>query len=117
MVYGLPVVWHQNNWVKFPDLGLKIGNYDLVFWVSKSSRQFLDLCLKTKRALVYWFPHKTNGRMKTAHGNVFQANFSCAQSSMKCLISQSSSELWKWHRRLGHLSFDLLYRLSGLGLL
>jgi hypothetical protein len=28
-------------------------------------------------------------------GKVFQANFSCAQSSMKCLISQSSSELWK----------------------
>jgi transposase InsO family protein len=30
---------------------------------------------------------------------------------------QSSSELWKWHRRLGHLSFDLLCRLSGLDLL
>jgi hypothetical protein len=41
-------------------------------------------------------------------GNVFQANFSPAQSSLRCLISQSSSELWKWHRRLGHLSFDLL---------
>jgi transposase InsO family protein len=25
-------------------------------------------------------------------------------------------ELWKWHRRLGHLSFDLLSRLSVLGL-
>jgi hypothetical protein len=41
-------------------------------------------------------------------GNVFQADFSSAQSSLRCLISQSSSELWKWHRRLGHLSFDLL---------
>jgi hypothetical protein len=40
-------------------------------------------------------------------GKVFQADFSFAQSSMKCLISQSSFELWKWHRRLGHLSFDL----------
>ena len=39
---------------------------------------------------------------------VFQADFSFAQSFVKCLISQSSSELWKWHRRLGHLSFDLL---------
>jgi hypothetical protein len=47
--------------------------------------------------------------------NVFQADFSSAQSSLRCLISQSSSELWKWHRRLGHLSFDLLCRLSGLG--
>jgi hypothetical protein len=50
-------------------------------------------------------------------GNVFQADFSSAQSSLRCLISQSSSELWKWHRRLGHLSFNLLCRLSGLGLL
>jgi hypothetical protein len=50
-------------------------------------------------------------------GNVFQADFSFAQSSLRSLISQSSSELWKWHRRLCHLSFDLLCRLSGLGLL
>jgi hypothetical protein len=50
-------------------------------------------------------------------GNIFQADFSSAQSSLKFLISQSSSELWKWHRRLGHLNFNLLCRLSGLGLL
>jgi hypothetical protein len=49
--------------------------------------------------------------------NVFQTDFSSAQSFLMCLISQSSSELWKWHRRLGHLSFDLFCRLSGLGLL
>jgi hypothetical protein len=29
-------------------------------------------------------------------GKVFHADFSFAQSSVKCLISQSSSELWKW---------------------
>jgi hypothetical protein len=50
-------------------------------------------------------------------GKVFLADFSFAQSSMNYLISQSSSKLWKWHRRLCHLSFDLLCRLSGLGLL
>jgi transposase InsO family protein len=50
-------------------------------------------------------------------GNAFQADFSSSQSFLRRLISQSSSELWKWHRRLGHLSFDLLCRLSGLGLL
>jgi hypothetical protein len=49
--------------------------------------------------------------------NVFRADFSLDQSYLRCLLSQSSSELWKWHRRLGHLSFDLLYQLSGLGLL
>jgi hypothetical protein len=50
-------------------------------------------------------------------GNIFQADFTSAQSSLRCLISPSSSELWKWHRTLGHLSFDLLCRLNGLGLL
>jgi hypothetical protein len=37
-------------------------------------------------------------------GNVFLADFSSAQSSLRCLISQSSFELWKWHRRLGHVT-------------
>jgi hypothetical protein len=41
-------------------------------------------------------------------GMVFQGDFSFAQSSMKCLISQSPSELCKWHRRFGHMSFNLL---------
>jgi hypothetical protein len=36
---------------------------------------------------------------------------------VKCLISQSSSELYKWYMRLGHLSFDFLCRFSGLVLL
>jgi hypothetical protein len=34
----------------------------------------------------------------------------------RCFVAGSSGELWKWHRRLGHLSFDLLSRLSGLNL-
>jgi hypothetical protein len=40
--------------------------------------------------------------------NIFQAEFSSAQYSLRCLISQYPSEHSKWHRRLGHLSFDLL---------
>ena len=32
-----------------------------------------------------------------------------------CLLADPSSDLWKWHRRLGHLSFDLLSRHSSLG--
>jgi hypothetical protein len=31
-------------------------------------------------------------------------------------LAGSSSELWKWHRKLGHLSFDHLSRLSKLNL-
>jgi hypothetical protein len=70
--------------------------------------------------------HKSSSPILDSSGNlvcgiscirkVFQA-FSFAQSFVKCLISQSSSELWKWHRRLGHLSFDLSCRLNGLVLL
>jgi hypothetical protein len=61
--------------------------------------------------------HKSNSHVLDSSGkrvcgisrivNVFQADFSSAQSYLRCLISQSSSELCKWHRRLGHLSFNL----------
>jgi hypothetical protein len=48
----------------FPNLGIKNGNYGLVIWASKLSRQFLGLCLKTKRTSVCQLRHKTDGRMK-----------------------------------------------------
>ena len=50
-------------------------------------------------------------------GQVFRADFSRSFGSVHCLATSSSSELWRWHRRLGHLSFDLLSRLSGLNLI
>ena len=50
-------------------------------------------------------------------GHVFRADFSRSFGSSRCLVAGSSSELWKWHRRLGHLSFDLLARLSSLDLI
>ncbi|WVZ51534.1 hypothetical protein U9M48_002671 [Paspalum notatum var. saurae] len=34
-----------------------------------------------------------------------------------CLVASLSADIWKWHRRLGHLSFDLLVRLSLMGLI
>jgi hypothetical protein len=62
--------------------------------------------------------HRSGSRILDTSGNlvcgishidsVFQDDFSFAQSSVKCLITQSSSELCKWHRRLGYLSFELL---------
>ncbi|WVZ83618.1 LOW QUALITY PROTEIN: hypothetical protein U9M48_030746 [Paspalum notatum var. saurae] len=36
--------------------------------------------------------------------------------SAGCYTSPSA-DIWKWHRRLGHLSFDLLVRLSSMGLI
>jgi hypothetical protein len=45
---------------EFPDLGLKIGGFGLVIYASKSSRRFLGLGLKTKRASVCRLRHKTD---------------------------------------------------------
>jgi transposase InsO family protein len=47
---------------------------------------------------------------------VFRAVFSQSSGVEHCFLAGSSSELWKWHRKLGHLSFDLLSRLSKLNL-
>ncbi|WVZ58647.1 LOW QUALITY PROTEIN: hypothetical protein U9M48_008892 [Paspalum notatum var. saurae] len=33
------------------------------------------------------------------------------------LVASPSADIWKWHRRLGHLSFYLLVRLSSMGLI
>jgi hypothetical protein len=42
-------------------------------------------------------------------GQIFRADFSQSVGSSHCLVASVSAELWKWHRRLGHLlSFDLL---------
>jgi hypothetical protein len=49
-------------------------------------------------------------------GQIFRADFSQCVGSSRCLVASVLVELWKWHRRLGHLSFDLLSCLSGLGL-
>jgi hypothetical protein len=49
-------------------------------------------------------------------GQVFRADFSQSFLVERCFFAGSSSVLWKWHRKLGHLSFDLLSRLSKLNL-
>jgi hypothetical protein len=54
--------------------------------------------------------------MVVPEGLVFRADFSQSSGVERCFLAGSSSELWKWHRKLGHLSFDLLYRLSKLNL-
>jgi hypothetical protein len=47
---------------------------------------------------------------------LFRADFSQSSGVERCFLAGSSSELWKWRRKLGHLSFDLLSRLSKLNL-
>jgi transposase InsO family protein len=50
--------------------------------------------------------------MVVPEGQVFRADFSQSSGVDRCFLASSSSELWRWHRKLGHLSFDLLSRLS-----
>jgi hypothetical protein len=54
--------------------------------------------------------------MVVPEGQVFRADFSKSSGVEHCFLAGSSSELCKWHRKLGHLSFDLLSRLSKLNL-
>jgi hypothetical protein len=54
--------------------------------------------------------------MVVPEGQVFRADFSQSSGVERCFLVGSSSELWKWHRKLGHLSFDFLSPLSKLNL-
>jgi hypothetical protein len=54
--------------------------------------------------------------MVVPEGQVFRADFSQSSGVERCFLAGSSIELWKWHKKLGHLSFDLLSRLSKLHL-
>jgi hypothetical protein len=61
------------------------------------------LCSKLKS-------HELSGKGHPNHyaSHTSKAFITSAQSSLRCLLSQTSSKLWMWHRRLGHLSFNLL---------
>ncbi|WVZ63965.1 hypothetical protein U9M48_013553 [Paspalum notatum var. saurae] len=48
---------------------------------------------------------------------VFRVDLTFVSSPARCLVASPSTDIWKWHRRLGHLSFDLLVRLSSMGLI
>jgi hypothetical protein len=54
--------------------------------------------------------------MVIPEGQVFRADFSQSCGVECCFLAGSLSELWEWHRKLGHLMFDLLSRLSKLNL-
>jgi hypothetical protein len=54
--------------------------------------------------------------MVVPKGQVLRADFSQSSGVEHCFLARSLSELWKWHRKLGHLSFDLLSHLSKLSL-
>jgi hypothetical protein len=54
--------------------------------------------------------------MVVPEGQVFRADFSQSSGVERCFLAGSSSELRKWHRKLGHLSFNILSRLSKLNL-
>ncbi|WVZ81006.1 hypothetical protein U9M48_028433 [Paspalum notatum var. saurae] len=50
-------------------------------------------------------------------GQVIRVDLTFVSGLARCLVTSPSADIWKWHRRLGHLSFDLLVRLSSMGLI
>jgi hypothetical protein len=40
--------------------------------------------------------------MVVPEGQVFRADISQSSGIECCFLASSSSELWKWHRKLGH---------------
>ncbi|WVZ97231.1 hypothetical protein U9M48_042781 [Paspalum notatum var. saurae] len=50
-------------------------------------------------------------------GQVFRVDLTSVSGPARCLVASPSADVWKWHRRFGHLSFDLLVRLSSMGLI
>ncbi|WVZ81076.1 hypothetical protein U9M48_028500 [Paspalum notatum var. saurae] len=49
--------------------------------------------------------------------DVFRVDLTSVSGPAHCLVASPSADIWKWHRRLGHLSFDLLVKLSSMGLI
>ncbi|WVZ76282.1 hypothetical protein U9M48_024269 [Paspalum notatum var. saurae] len=41
---------------------------------------------------------------------VFRVDLTSVSGPARCLVASPSADIWKWHRRLGHLSFDLASR-------
>ncbi|WVZ97403.1 hypothetical protein U9M48_042943 [Paspalum notatum var. saurae] len=50
-------------------------------------------------------------------GKVFCVDFLSSSGPSRCFVAGPFSDLWKRHRRHGHLSFDLLAKLSSLDLI
>ncbi|WVZ90696.1 LOW QUALITY PROTEIN: hypothetical protein U9M48_036977 [Paspalum notatum var. saurae] len=50
-------------------------------------------------------------------GQAFRVDLTSVSGSTRCLVAGPSPDIWKWYRRFGHLSFDLLVRLSSMGLI
>jgi hypothetical protein len=83
--------------------------------VSQLLDEGFEVCFKTGCSRVF----DSRGNLVytiVPEGQIFKADFSQCVGSFRCLVAGVSADLWKWHRRLGYLSFDLLSRLSGLGL-
>ncbi|WVZ80600.1 hypothetical protein U9M48_028060 [Paspalum notatum var. saurae] len=45
-------------------------------------------------------------------GRVFRVDLTSVFGPARRLVASPSADIWKWHRRLGHLSFDLLVEVK-----
>jgi hypothetical protein len=73
-------------------------------------------CCFGQVVLGFWILEGTMSVWSFPRVRCFELIFLSPSGVERYFLAGSSSELWKWHRKLGHLSFDLLSRLSKLNL-
>jgi Integrase core domain. len=85
--------------------------------VSQLCDENLEVCFKKDRSRVLDASESPVFNISQV-GRVFFANFdSSAPGPSRCLIASENRDLFFWHRRLGHIGFDHLSRISGMDLI
>jgi hypothetical protein len=79
------------------------GNYGLVIWASKSPRQFLGLCLKTKQAMFVGCASKPMGGCDGV-GQALRSSSWLRMEASQGRVSQFTSKLAEARRRLVHVA-------------
>jgi hypothetical protein len=109
-------VWVNESFV-VKDVALFQTCISIWLYFCNSLRMIMECALRGA-CLVFWMcMHREMLLPDFLVWSSFLSYFSHSFGPSRCLLAGSSSLIWKWHRRLGHLSINLLYRLSSLDLI
>jgi hypothetical protein len=92
-------------------------NCILICFLFRNSLRMTTNCALKSACLGFWMPMRILFVRFPLLVEFFSADFSHSSGPSRRLLAGPSSSLWKWHRRLCHLSFDLLCRLRSLDLI
>ncbi|WVZ75428.1 hypothetical protein U9M48_023479 [Paspalum notatum var. saurae] len=91
-------------------------NLLFLFWSGSTSHPFRG-SIWSRRLGHLSFRNFSMKDLRFGLKRVFRVDLTSVSGLARCLVASPSADIWKWHRRLGHLSFDLLVRLSSMGLI